>query len=79
MVSKETFEVQGAGHLHIGASPNAWCGSAVGFTVSASWGQNGLAGGVMDRDEAKRLADMIYAALGSQMKPRSEVMREESA
>ena len=71
--STEVFEVQGAGHVHVGKSPNSWCGTAVGFHVDVTWGKYGRAGGVMDRDEAKRLADHIYSLLGSAMKPRSEV------
>lgn len=74
MVSTERFEVQGAGEIHVGTNANAWCGTAAGFLLRVSWGKHGLAGGVLDRDEAKRLADMIYAALET-AEPRDEVCR----
>lgn len=73
---EKDFEVQGAGFLRIGTNANSWCGTAAGFTVGASWSRHFPSGGVMDRDEAKRLADMIYAALESaELKPRAEVCR----
>ena len=32
--------------------------------MGVEWGENGYAGGVIDREEAKRLADFIYDRLG---------------
>lgn len=62
-VERHYFDVSGAGQLQFGTSPKARCGGAIGFTVGASWGRHGLVGGVIDREDAKALADMIYESL----------------
>lgn len=62
-VERHYFDVSGAGQLQFGVNPKAECGEAVGFTVGVSWGKHGFTGGVIDREDAKALADMIYESL----------------
>ena len=59
----EFFKVVGAGKIEIGNDPNSVCGNVEGFSIGVEWGAHGYAGGVMDKKEAKRLADFIYDKL----------------
>lgn len=60
----EAFDVPGAGLLLVSKRAGSSCGPARnGFSIKCTWGSHGLAGGAMDGDDAKRLADHIYAAL----------------
>ena len=63
-IDSEFFEVVGAGKIQIGKLPDNECGDAKGFHVGVEWGNYGYAGGVIDKEEAKRLADFIYDRLG---------------
>jgi len=55
-----TYEVVGATPIVLGSNANSICGRAAGFTFNVQ----GKAGGVLSRNEAKRLADRIYEVLG---------------
>lgn len=55
----EFFECRGAGNLEFGTNPHCRCGNAVGFHIGVSWGRYGYGGGVIGRDNAKRLAELI--------------------
>ena len=56
----ELFEVQGAGHVGISKNADSMTGTAVGFSVGASWSKYGIAcSGVMGREEARRMALFI--------------------
>lgn len=55
------FHVSGAGFIELSASAGNRCGGADGFSLAASWGSQGLAGGVIDAAEAVRLARHILA------------------
>lgn len=64
------LRVTGAGELIFGKSINAFCGNSVGFHVGVTWGDHGEAGGVISREEAKKLANHILDALNKQ-KPKT--------
>lgn len=53
------FDVKGAGDIAISESCFHCCGGVVGFAFSVEWGQYGFVGGVIGRDEAKRMAEFI--------------------
>ena len=72
----EFFEVQGAGQIQIGKSPNCECGTATGFALGVEWGSHGYTGGVIDAEEAKKLADFIYDQLGCKIIKIIEVKSE---
>ena len=55
-----TYEVVGATPIVLGSNANSICGRVAGFNFNIQ----GKAGGVLSRDEAKRLADRIYEVLG---------------
>ena len=58
------FDVQGAGTLRCSVSGGHQCGTATGFSIAASWNVHGINyGGVMDKSEAKRLAEHILKAI----------------
>jgi hypothetical protein len=61
-----TFEVIGAGTIKLGGSASCACGGRVGFHFGVSWSEYGVdCGGVLNRVEAKKLADRIYEVLNS--------------
>lgn len=55
----EYFEVKGAGDIRISQSVEDKCDTAVGFSFDVEWGRNGFVGGVIDKIEAKRMAEYI--------------------
>lgn len=57
------YDCPGAGLLAIGDLPQASCGGKEGFSISAEWGEYGYIGGVLPKEEAKKLADHIYSML----------------
>lgn len=57
------FEVPGAGFLGISEDCNFQCGGEKGFSIGASWGQYGYAGGVLPIEAAKELAELIFKAI----------------
>lgn len=59
----EAFDIHGAGLVFFSKTARNRCRHASGFSFMDSCGTHGLAGGVMDAQEAKRLANHIYAAL----------------
>jgi hypothetical protein len=60
-----TYEVVGAGHIKISGNPNSICGRRAGFSFGVSWSNHGIdCGGVLPREEARKLADRIYELLG---------------
>lgn len=71
------FYVSGAGELIFGESINSSCGGVVGFHVGITWGRHGESGGVMDRKEAKKLADFILNQLNNQKPLTKEQMYKE--
>ena len=75
-IDSEFFEVQGAGKIQVSKSPNCECGTAKGFHIGVEWGQYGYNGGVMDAEEARRLADFIYDQLGCKIIRIIEVKNE---
>jgi len=63
-IDSEFFEVQGAGKIQLGKSTVCETGTAKGFHIGVEWGAHGYTGGVLDVEEARRLADFIYERLG---------------
>lgn len=57
------FDVQGAGRIEISEQPHSMCGSAVGFSFGVSWGAYGFYGGVIGRDEAKKMAEYMLSEI----------------
>lgn len=55
------FDVAGAGKIEIGKNCNSNTGKAFGFTFGVSWGRFGYSGGVLDREDAKKMADFIIS------------------
>ena len=53
------FDVHGAGTIEISDNCHVFCGGVVGFHFGVEWGRHGYAGGVLGRDEAKRMAEYI--------------------
>ena len=69
------FDVPGAGDIRISESCHLSTGNVVGFSFGVEWGNNGYVGGVLGRDEAKRLAEFINAKCSET----NETMSEERA
>ena len=57
------FPVAGSGLLLFSNKPLSSCGKARGFSVHDSGSKYGLCGGVMDKEDAKRLAYHILNSL----------------
>ena len=53
------FDVPGAGKIELGDNCHSCTGRVVGFNFGVEWGRYGYAGGVLGRDEAKRMAEYI--------------------
>ena len=53
------FDIVGAGKISLSKNANWVCGDFVGFSFGTSWS----CGGVLDRDEALKLANFIYKTL----------------
>lgn len=66
-MKKETgyqkFGVSGAGEIVISENIGWACGTARGFSFSVSWGKHGEAGGVIDEEDAVKLAKHILKAV----------------
>lgn len=56
------FKVPGAGHLRISNSANCKCGDAVGFAIGLGF-ETWNPGGVIDKSDAKKLAEHILKVL----------------
>jgi len=60
------FNVVGAGSIKLSGSASVVCGGRAGFSLGVSWSEHGIdIGGVLSREEAKKLADRIYEILDS--------------
>jgi len=57
------FEVHGAGKIRITKECNVLCCDKEGFSFGVEWGGYGFAGGVLARDDAKKLAEYILNVL----------------
>lgn len=57
------FRVNGAGKIQITEDCQHLCGSEEGFSFGVEWGKYGFSGGVLPKDEAKRLAEHILNVL----------------
>lgn len=55
------FEVAGAGKIQIGKNCLSRTGRSFGFSFGVEWGRFGYAGGVLDREDAKKLAEHILS------------------
>lgn len=62
-VTSSYFKVNGAGNVVLSEKPNWKCGGEKGFSFDVSWGRHGLIGGVMPKEEARRMAEFILNAL----------------
>jgi len=63
------IDIAGAGRLRIGKKPNTSTINKTGFQLGVSWGRHGYAGGVLDREAAKRLVECINNALADDAGP----------
>ena len=57
------FKVNGAGRIQITEDCQHSCGREEGFSFGVEWGKHGFAGGVLPKEEAKKLAEHILNAL----------------
>lgn len=57
------IEVVGGGYIRIAKDSNSQCGWVTGFSFGVSWGRHGFHGGVLSRQEAKLLSDIILIQL----------------
>lgn len=57
------FRVNGAGKIQITEDCQYSCGNEKGFSFGVEWGKHGFAGGVLPKEEARRLAEHILNAL----------------
>lgn len=67
------FEVPGAGNICMSKSCHCSTGKVIGFLFGVEWGRYGFIGGVLGRDEAKRMADFILEKCSET----TETMQEE--
>lgn len=67
------FEVHGAGDVYMSKSCHHSTGQVVGFSFGVEWGRYGFCGGVIGRDEAKRMAEFILQKCSET----TETMQEE--
>ena len=67
------FEVPGAGDIRISESCHHGTGGVMGFSFGVEWGKYGYTGGVIGRDEAKRMAEFILQKCSET----TETMQEE--
>lgn len=59
------YPVSGAGELEFGKSCRGSTGQSIGFHIGVSWGRHGFAGGVLDRNDAKILAEKILLEIST--------------
>jgi hypothetical protein len=57
------FTVNGSGILRITEDADFICGGQTGFSIGVEWSKHKFCGGVLSRDEAKRLAEHILNTL----------------
>ena len=57
------FRVNGAGKIQITDDCQYRCGGEEGFSFGVEWGKHGFAGGVLPKEEARKLAEHILNAL----------------
>lgn len=57
------FRVNGAGKIQITEDCQYSCGGEEGFSFGVEWGIHGFSGGVLPKDEAKKLAEHILNTL----------------
>lgn len=57
------FNVPGAGEISISNHAHSSTGNVVGFSFGCTWGRHGLLGGVLGRDEAKRLSEFLISEI----------------
>lgn len=57
------FNVYGAGKIRISETCSSRCGDKEGFNFGVEWGEYGFAGGVLPKEEAKKLAKHILNSL----------------
>jgi hypothetical protein len=57
------FKVTGAGQILISNQCHFYCHGKTGFDFSVEWGKYGYSGGVLPKDEAKKLAEHILNSL----------------
>jgi len=57
------FRVNGAGKIQITDDYKYSCGGEEGFSFGVEWGKHGFTGGVLPKEEAKRLAEHILNTL----------------
>ncbi len=69
------FDVPGAGLIAISEDCHRTTGKVAGFSFGVEWGVYGFCGGVLGRDEAKKLAEFILEKCSEV----SETMEEEVA
>jgi hypothetical protein len=67
------FEVSGAGDICMSESCHDSTGQVIGFSFGVEWGRYGFFGGVIGRDEAKRMAEFILQKCAET----TETMQEE--
>lgn len=58
-IDYKEFEVAGAGIVRISTDCNSTCGGKTGFSIGVEWGRFGYTGGVMDKEDAIKLAKFI--------------------
>lgn len=63
MMRHKYFPISGAGKIKLSHSRNASCGGAVGFTFGVSWTDYPYIGGVLDQEDAEKLAHFILKKL----------------
>ena len=57
------FSVVGAGKIQISEDCQYLSGGEEGFSFGVEWGAHGFAGGVLSKEESKKLAEHILNAL----------------
>ena len=72
------FNVGGAGDICISESLNHKTANSYGFSFSVEWGRYGFIGGVIDKDEAKRMAEFILSNLNIDNRKPLEVLNNSS-
>lgn len=66
------FDVPGAGKIRMSEDCHSACGYVVGFSFGVEWGRYGFCGGVIGRDEAKRMAEFILKKCSETQEPMKE-------
>jgi len=72
------FDVPGAGLIAISEDCHRTTGKVAGFSFGVEWGVYGFCGGVLGRDEAKKLAEFILEKCANTEPMEEEVARNRS-